>query len=170
IPDSERLVFAPQRSRHVWTWTDGAQRRCAQFVDHRAIQPTVVSCFQTGRTRFHVVLSVEVRAGWIRRPYGFHNRELLFVPERFERTQGGMETEMTLEIDRRFLGSIRSWNSDRRAKRIVRRLAVRNDDVQAVHRTALEDYDQDPFTGCRSFFRVKSAPEPTRHRSHSEHR
>src|SRR5262249_9798936 len=73
----------------------------------------------------------------VRRACGMNDREMALLPKRLKRSQRGMQPEEAVEIDHRL-----TWNVDAGPHRVVLRLAVGNDDVQSVSRTALEDDDK----------------------------
>ena len=70
-----------------------------------------------------------------------------------------MQAKMAVQIDRASVGTIRPRQSDGGPQRIVRRIAMRNDDIETVHCAALKEGDQDlPATRC--VFGVNSSREP----------
>ena len=133
--------FARQNARQRSAEGDGAKCGAAcgcgqlRLCSVRLSQPSSVA-LHAGRAGFHVILRIEVRARRVGRSGGVHDREMPLVPQRLERRHAGCSPKKpsrSITVAR---------NVDARPHRVVRRLAVRDDDVEAVGRAALEDYDQ----------------------------
>src|SRR5260370_20615417 len=62
---------------------------------------------------------------------------MLLVPERLKGRHRGMQSEKAVEVERGFLRNI-----DGRSHGVVTRLAVGHNNVEAVGRPALKDYDE----------------------------
>jgi hypothetical protein len=59
-----------------------------------------------------------------------------------ERSERGVQTEETIEIESRLGAGTGAWDGYGGAEIVIGRVAVRDDDVQAVGGAALEDGDQ----------------------------
>src|SRR5262249_3636020 len=112
-----------------------------------AVEPAVGRALYAGRGRFHVILSVEMRARVVGRACGMNDRELARIVDRFERRKSGMEGEESVEINRRRLVRLRpssagARNRDRRTQVVILLLGVWDNCAQPVHLAALKDGDQ----------------------------
>ena len=109
----------------------------------RPIQPAVVGRLAARRARFHIILRVEMRARRVGRAHGVHDRQLSRVVNRLQRPKRRVQAEQAVEIDGRIGRAVRARNRDGGPQIVIALLAVRDHDVQSVHRAALEDRDQD---------------------------
>src|SRR5690348_1499719 len=84
-----------------------------------------------------------MRARRIGRADGLHDGEFFALKQLREWLQARMQTEKSVEINRGILLAA-FWlrNGDRGAQAVVIRLGERYDDVQAVHRAALEEHHE----------------------------
>ena len=157
IVDRDCRLFARQNARQRRPQRDRAERRLVvrRFVSRkfvqRAVQPSVLGDLHARRARFHEILRVEVRARRVGRPGGMHNRQVLLFPQRLKCRHRRMQPKETVQIEHRFLRNIDRW-----PHRVVRRLAVRHNNVQTIGRAALKDHDQ-PFRRARPDQRRHSA-------------
>ena len=109
----------------------------------RAIQPPIFRGFYAGRARFHEILRVEMRPRGIGRTDSVHDRKLVLVEQRLQRSEAGMQAEKSVQVDRCVRSAtpgLRNRNAWPQA--VVIRLAERNHDIQAIRRAALKQYDQ----------------------------
>src|SRR6187455_1767219 len=90
-----------------------------------------------------------------------NNRQLAAVPHPFQRLQRRMQGKPAIEIEAA-VRLARLRDSDARPKLVVPRLEERDDDVQAVSSTALEDGDQDLAAGLSLSTLRGSAQQPRR--------
>ena len=109
----------------------------------RAREEAVGGRLLARRARLHEVLGVEVRACRVGAAGGMDEGGRAVPEERDERLERRMQSEESVEVDRRLAAGARARNGDRRPRRVIRLLAVRNEDVQPVHGAALEDRDED---------------------------
>src|SRR5258706_808981 len=70
----------------------------------------------------------------------YEGRAVIFEVRR-QRTQRRMQSKESVEIDRTALGA-RTRHRNRRPRRVIRLLTIRDDDIQPVHRAALKDCHQ----------------------------
>src|SRR5207244_13268407 len=76
-------------------------------------------------------------------PYMTLFRSLILVEQRIERREARMQTEKSVEVDRRIgAAALRLRNRDGWAHAVVIGFAKRHDDVQPIGRAALEEHDQ----------------------------
>src|SRR6059058_1210565 len=79
-----------------------------------------------------------MRARGIGRACGMHDGELILVEQRIERREARMQTEKSVEVDRRIgAAALRLRNRDGWAHAVVIGFAKRHDDVQPIGRAAL---------------------------------
>ena len=100
----------------------------------RTIEPSIFRGFDAGSAGFHEILRVEVRARSVRRSGSMHDREMFLLPERLKRREGRMQAEEPVEVDHRL-----ARNVDAGPHGVILRLGVRNNDIQAIGRTALKN-------------------------------
>src|SRR4051812_33301589 len=91
-----------------------------------------------------------------------YNRELLRIPEPFQRSQRGMQAEVTVEVNNLLLR-----NRDGRTQRVIRFLTVWDHYVQTIGGAALEQGDQYLSTAVQ--VRTRGARQPCGSRTCSEH-
>ncbi len=165
-PAHRARQYRPQRDR-------AHRRHLALHLRQRAIHPAILRRLQARRARFHVVLRVEMRSRRVGRAHRVHNRQVLLIEERLERSERRVQSEETVQIDRRailFRGVVRRpRDGNRRAEVVVGLFAVRHHHVQSVGRAALEDRDQDLLACAGSLARIQSALEPQGRRAHTDH-
>src|SRR5262249_10027145 len=97
-----------------------------------------------GRGGFHEVLRVEVRPRAVGRSARMDDGELTRCPERLEGAEARVQAEEAVELERAVLAIVRPRDRDARPRRVIRRIAVRDDEVEAVDGAALENRDQAP--------------------------
>src|SRR4051794_3924645 len=90
-----------------------------------------------------------------------YNRELLRIPDLFQRSQRGMQAEVTVEVDNVLLRNRDAWT-----QRVIRLLTVGDDYVQTVSSSALKQGDQNLPPATRVC--ARSARQPCRSRACSE--
>src|SRR5205085_11518703 len=91
---AEGTLFALRTLNQPWISGSSRLRGC-----HCAVQPAIFGAFIAGRSRFHVVLSIEVGACGIGRAGSVNNRQVLLVPQWLERAYRRMQAKETIEID-----------------------------------------------------------------------
>src|SRR5258708_39049650 len=80
-----------------------------------------------------------------------HDRELVLVKERLDGREARMQTEKSIKVDRcSRAAALGLWNGDRGTHAIVIGFAEGHDDIQAVGRAALKQYDELLLVGHRS--------------------
>src|SRR5439155_7028084 len=102
-----------------------------------AVQPPVRGGLHPGRTRFHEILCVEMRACGVRRAGSMDDSQVALLPQGLKRGYGRMQAEEAVEVNHRASRDIDGW-----AHGVVGRVGMRHDNVQTVRGAALEDYDQ----------------------------
>src|SRR5207302_10462373 len=126
-----------------------------RYSFERAVQPAFFSRFQSRRARLHEVLRVKVRARRIGRAGGVHDRKLVLVKERLERSKARVQTEKSVQIDRRVTiqfgdckykprtpaAALGLRNSNRRTHAVIIRFAEWHNDVQTIGRATLKQHD-----------------------------
>src|SRR5262252_7735312 len=80
VVDCYGLMVAAKRPRQLGTDGNRAKGRRARIERKGTIEPTVLARF-AGRSRFHEVLSIKMRARWIGGACGVNDRQLTTVPE-----------------------------------------------------------------------------------------
>ena len=133
-----------ERARQIRAEGYGAERRGLIFGHRlqRAVEPAVVGGFHAGRAGLHEILRVEMRARGIGRADGLHDGELAVLEKRCSGCRLGCRPKnpsrsMAASAPPRRGSGIAMVGR----KAIVVRLGERHDDVQAVHRAALEEHD-----------------------------
>src|SRR5579863_4297571 len=120
----------------------------------RAVQPTVLGGFQAGRSGFHEVLRIEVRAGWVGRASGVNDCQVALFPKRLKGREGRVKSEEAVEIDDLVARDVDGW-----AHGVVGALVVWHDDVEAIGRAALEDDNQPLVVHARRLGTERGASE-----------
>src|SRR6185369_4432767 len=93
-----------------------------------------------------------------------HDCKASLDPNRLQRLHRWMKTEKAIEIDNVLL-----LNRNRGAHRVVGTLSMRNDDVQSIGGTTLEDHNQS-LVASAALGTKRSACQETRQRRSSHHR
>jgi hypothetical protein len=96
-----------------------------------------------------------------------HHGKRAFLPEGHERRHARVHPEETVQVDGAVLAT-RACHGDRRTQLVVLRLSVRDDHVEAVDRSALEDRDEQAAirSGRRRGARQERRRKPQRHHRH----
>ena len=142
VPCSMRGRFGPiATARNGEAFSSGTEAT-------RAIEPAVFGGFDAGRAGLHEILRVEMRARGIGRAGGVNDGELVFVKERLEWREAGVQAEEAVEIDRG-VGAAAAWlrNGDGWAQAVIVWFGEWDDDVEAVGGAALEEDDELFFAG-----------------------
>ena len=137
--------------RYGSTWCGGFARARHRQI---AIQPAIGGALAVGRATFHVVLRIEVRARAARTAHRDDRRQQPAIIEWLERPERRMQPELAIQFQRAgdTGGERRSRDRDVRPQPVVRRIAMRHDDIQRIRRAALEDADQHlPLGGFRQW-------------------
>ena len=113
---------ALQRARKIRSHGHRPKRRSIFFGNRfeRAVQPAIFGGFQSRCAGFHEVLRVKMRARGIGRARGVHDGKLIFVKERLERREAGMQAKKSVEVDGRIRASaLRLRNRNGRAHAVI---------------------------------------------------
>ena len=89
--------------RQVRAHGDRAKRRRVGLRGslQRAIEPAIVGSLHSRRSRFHVVLGVEMRTCDIGRARRMNDGQFLLLKERKQGSEAGMQAEEAVQIERR---------------------------------------------------------------------
>src|SRR6266446_5036085 len=109
-----------------------------------------------------------MRARWVRRTGGVHNRKLVLVKERLERREARVQSEESVQVDRRVrAATLRLGNRNCGPHAVVIGLAKRHNNVQAVSRAALKQHDE--LLLVRHRRRGDGALQKRGHRAEADH-
>jgi len=118
------------------------------------ILPVSYTHLDVYKRQLHEVLRVEVRARRVGRPGSFHDRQLLFIPERLQGVELRMEGEEAIEVDavRLALRVAGRRDADGGTQIGIVLVSEGRDDAQAVGRSALEKdvYKRQARSNCGS--------------------
>ncbi len=145
VRNCNRAGAALQHSRQIRSHGHGAERRCI-FFRHRAqrpVKPAILRSLHAGCSRLHVILRIKVRPRGVRRSRCVHNRQFVLLKQRRKRRQRRMQSEKSVEIDRR-IPSAPPWlrNRDCRPQAVIVWLPKGHHNVQSVRRPALEHHHE----------------------------
>jgi len=90
------------RDRRAWHGLEGRLLRRLRQVAQSAIEPSIFSGLDTRSAGLHKILRIEVRAAWVGRSGGMHNRQLTLLPQRLKRRERRMQPEEAPEIEHSF--------------------------------------------------------------------
>ena len=135
----------------------------------RAIEPSAGGGFEAGGAGFHVVLRVEVGTRRVGRAGGVDDGEMALIVERLERGKSGVQAEVAVKIDSGVVAGAGTRDGDGRAEIVVGLFGVRDDDVEAIGGTALEDGYEHFFAASGSILRIEGAFEPNRSSTDADH-
>src|ERR1700722_9351428 len=113
------------------------------FLLQGAVQPAILCAFDPRRAGLHEVLGVAVGTGHVWRAGGMDDSKMALIIERFESRERRMKAKESVKIE-----DLIFRNGDAGPHCVVILLAVRDDDIETIRGSALED-DYEAAAGGR---------------------
>ena len=148
VQHGDRIGRAAQRVGHGVGDGDGAEGRGTfRFRDgEMSGQPAACAAGIGGKSALHRRHRLEMGTSLVAGTHRMNGGERAFVVQPFQRGQGGVEAEKSVQIDRagrsKFTPVVRAGQADGGTQAVIIVIAMRDNDIQAVRAATQKQHDQ----------------------------